>query len=121
MSAPLKVSAELSASIRRMKARTWLDADAGAFEQGAIPTRAASKGVRPLKASRFAPRPARLRLTDEERIKRRRRKRQLGGSSALPDTLRQDYTEGERSVLCVVSGEVRRCCATRVAWRGSIA
>jgi len=43
MSAPLIVSAELSASIQRMKARTWRDADAEAFEQGAIPTRAASK------------------------------------------------------------------------------
>ena len=32
----------------------------------------------------------------------------LGGSSALPDNLRHHYTEGQRSVLCVVAGEVKR-------------
>lgn len=58
--------------------------------------------------SRFAPRPCRKRLTDEQRTKRRHRKRMLGGSSALPDTLRHHYTEGERAVLCIVAGEVKR-------------
>lgn len=58
--------------------------------------------------SRFAPRPCRRRLTDEERTARRHRKRKLGGSSALPDTMRHHYTEGERAVLCVVAGEVKR-------------
>jgi len=47
-------------------------------------------------------------LNDDERIKRRNRKRMLGGSSALPDTIRHHYTEGERAVLCVVAGEVKR-------------
>ena len=32
----------------------------------------------------------------------------LGGSSALPDTLRHHYTEGERAVLFIVAGEVKR-------------
>jgi hypothetical protein len=32
----------------------------------------------------------------------------LGGSSALPDNLRHHYTEGQRSVLCVVAGEIKR-------------
>ncbi len=32
----------------------------------------------------------------------------LGGSSALPDNLRHHYTEGQRSVLCIVAGEVKR-------------
>jgi len=36
------------------------------------------------------------------------RKRMLGGSSALPDSLRKYYTEGERAVLCVIAGEVKR-------------
>lgn len=58
--------------------------------------------------SRFAPRRCRRRLTDEERTTRRHRKRQLGGSSALPDNLRHHFTEGERAVLCVVAGEVKR-------------
>jgi hypothetical protein len=31
----------------------------------------------------------------------------LGGSSALPDNLRHHYTEGQRSVLCVIASEVK--------------
>jgi hypothetical protein len=31
----------------------------------------------------------------------------LGGSAVLPDHLRHHYTEGERSVLCIVAGEVK--------------
>jgi hypothetical protein len=58
--------------------------------------------------SRFTPRPRRRRLTDVERLKRRHRKRMLGGSSALPDTMRHYYTEGERAALCIVVGEVKR-------------
>jgi hypothetical protein len=38
----------------------------------------------------------------------RGRRRTLGGSSALPDSLRQHYTEGQRSVLCIVAGEIKR-------------
>ncbi len=38
----------------------------------------------------------------------RDRRRMLGGSSALPDDLRSYYTEGERSALCIVAGEVKR-------------
>jgi hypothetical protein len=38
----------------------------------------------------------------------RDRRRMLGGSSALPDNLRHYYTEGQRSVLCIVAGEVKR-------------
>lgn len=74
---------------------------------GAGPARAVG-GLMGRIGSRFAPRPARRRLTDEERTKRRHRKRMLGGSSALPDTIRHHYTEGERAVLCVVAGEVKR-------------
>jgi hypothetical protein len=33
----------------------------------------------------------------------------LGGSGVLPDNLRHHYTEGQRSVLCIVAGEVKRC------------
>jgi hypothetical protein len=58
--------------------------------------------------SRFKPRPARRRLTDEARTKRRHRKRMLGGSSAMPDTMRHHYTEGERAVMCIVAGQVKR-------------
>jgi hypothetical protein len=58
--------------------------------------------------SRYTPRAARKRLTDEERTNRRCRRRMLGGSSAMPDNLRHYYTEGERAVMCVVAGEVKR-------------
>ena len=58
--------------------------------------------------SRFVPRRCRRRLSDAERVERRSRKRMLGGSSALPDTMRHYYTEGERAVLCVIAGEHKR-------------
>lgn len=113
MSAPLKVSAVLSASIERMRARTWRDADAAAFEQGAIPTRAAA--TRPLIAlapvhgagipHRFKPR---QRPRSPDRAASRARRRRFGGSSALPPNIRHFYTEGQRAVLCIIGGEVKR-------------
>src|SRR5262245_9718245 len=44
-------------------------------------------GLRGRIGSRFAPRPCRRRLGDEELTRRRHRKRMLGGSSAMPDTI----------------------------------
>jgi hypothetical protein len=126
MNARMMFSAELAASVQRMKQRTWLEADAQAFEQGAMPTKPASArsadSVTPSTGqpatgnpyldrrlcSRLLPRRSKTVLTDDERIKRRYRKRMLGGSSALPDTIRHYYTEGERAVLCIVAGEVKR-------------
>ncbi|MBF2717509.1 hypothetical protein [Agrobacterium vitis] len=35
------------------------------------------------------------------------RKRKLGGSSGMPDTIRHHYTEGERAALTVIAGEVK--------------
>ncbi len=55
--------------------------------------------------SRFAPR---QRPRSPDRKASRDRRRMLGGSSALPDDLRHHYTEGQRSVLCIVSGEIKR-------------
>jgi len=55
--------------------------------------------------SRFSQR-QRQRSPDRKALRDRRR--MLGGSSALPDNLRHYYTEGQRSVLCVVAGEVKR-------------
>jgi hypothetical protein len=55
---------------------------------------------------RFTPR---QRQRSPDRKASRDRRRMLGGSSALPDNLRHHYTEGQRSVLCVVAGEVKRC------------
>lgn len=54
--------------------------------------------------SRFVPR---QRQRSPDRKASRDRRRILGGSSALPDTLRQYYTEGQRAVLCVVAGEIK--------------
>jgi hypothetical protein len=55
---------------------------------------------------RRAPKP-RQRPRSPDRKASRDRRRRLGGSSALPDTLRQHYTEGQRAVLCIVAGEVK--------------
>lgn|SRR5882724_9494030 len=82
MSGPLTVSAELSASTQRMKARTWRDAEAQAFEQGAIPTKQAARSANAARASRLLPR---QRPRSPDRQASRDRRRQLGGSSALPE------------------------------------
>jgi hypothetical protein len=54
--------------------------------------------------SRFLPR---QRQRSPDRKASRDRRRMLGGSSALPDGLRQYYTEGQRAVLCIVAGEIK--------------
>jgi hypothetical protein len=54
--------------------------------------------------SRFTPRQPQR---SPNRKASRDRRRMLGGSSALPDNLRQHYTEGQRAVLCIVAGEVK--------------
>jgi hypothetical protein len=58
--------------------------------------------------SRFTPRKCRERRTGADRSRRRERKRILGGSSAMPDTIRHHFTEGERAVACVIAGECKR-------------
>jgi hypothetical protein len=55
--------------------------------------------------SRFT---SRQRPRSPDRKASRDRRRMLGGSSALPDNLRHHYTEGQRAVLCIVAGEVKR-------------
>jgi hypothetical protein len=104
-------SPELAASIERMRARSWIEPAATAFEQGITPTRPAGQvSAKPIikSSSRFLPRQRKKVFSDKERTQRRDRKRKLGGSSALPDTMRHYYSEGERAVLCVVSFEVKR-------------
>jgi hypothetical protein len=59
-------------------------------------------------SSRFTPRRCRRRLTKGQRTERRLRKRMLGGSSVMPPATRAQFTEGERAVGCVVSGEIKR-------------
>jgi hypothetical protein len=56
-------------------------------------------------SSRFTPR---QRQRSPDRKASRDRRRMLGGSSALPDNLRHHYTEGQRAVLCIIAGEVKR-------------
>jgi len=51
---------------------------------------------------------SRQRPRSPDREASRARRRQLGGSGALPDPLRQSYTEGQRAVLCVIAGEVKK-------------
>lgn len=108
MSAPLTVTPQLAASLQRMLSRTWQDDRARAFEEGSAQTRPATKERAPIGAtsrpSLFKPR-QRQRSPDHKASRERRRR--LGGSSALPDTLRHFYTEGQRSVLCIIAGEVK--------------
>ncbi|WP_127088303.1 hypothetical protein [Aquabacter cavernae] len=54
--------------------------------------------------SRFKPR---QRQRSPDRQASRDRRRRLGGSSVLPDSLRHHYTEGQRAVLCIVAGEIK--------------
>jgi hypothetical protein len=54
--------------------------------------------------SRLTPR---QRPRSPDRKASRDRRRRLGGSSALPDTLRHHYTEGQRAVLCIIAGEIK--------------
>jgi hypothetical protein len=51
---------------------------------------------------------SRQRPRSPDRKASRDRRRMLGGSSVLPDNLRHHYTEGQRAVLCIVAGEVKR-------------
>jgi hypothetical protein len=90
-----------------------VDPDLGlGYMTGAIETIPARKdqaaALKRRALDRYLPRRCRKRLSDGERVERRMRKRRLGGSSALPDTLRHYYTEGERAVLCVIAGEYKR-------------
>ena len=105
MTAPLQISAELAANVQRMRGRRC--PDAVAFETGEATTWAAR--ARRLAWSsprhRLGCRQARPMPATRPRIERRR---MLGGSSALPPNLRANYTEGQRSVLCIVAGEVKR-------------
>jgi hypothetical protein len=54
--------------------------------------------------SRFV---SRQRPRSPDRKASRDRRRMLGGSGVLPAELRQHYTEGQRSVLCIIAGEVK--------------
>ena len=51
---------------------------------------------------------SRQRSRSPDRKASRDRRRMLGGSSALPDNLRHFYTEGQRAVLFIVAGEIKR-------------
>ena len=104
----LTVSAELAASVQRMRARTELDGNALLYEQGLKPTRPAIRACLPKKGlvSRFLPR-QRSRLSDPQRKAARERRRVLGGSAVLPPNLRCCYTLGQMAVLCIMAGEVK--------------
>ena len=106
MSGPLIPSPELLASIQRMLERKPTDDVAQAFEQGILPTKPAVQlKLKSIIASRVTPR---QRPRSPDRQKSRDRRRKLGGSSALPDTLRHLFTEGQRAVLCILSMEIKR-------------
>ncbi len=79
---------------------------------GAMPTQPASK--QPTSFNILSPHLRRMqRLAGRkwqrspDRAASMARKRKLGGSSGMPDTIRHHYTEGERAVLTVIAGEVK--------------
>ncbi|HBF32015.1 hypothetical protein [Rhizobium sp.] len=86
---------------------------AKAYEIGAISTQPASKPL--VGAKTLSPHLRRMQRLVSRKWQRSpdraasvARKRKLGGSSGIPDTIRHHYTEGERAVLTVISGEVKR-------------
>jgi hypothetical protein len=116
MSAPLTFSAELAASVQRMKERTWRDADAAAYEQGDAPTRPAAArptaqsllaaGARQIRElSRLFPRKKAPRSPDRQKSRERRRK--FGSDGTMPPAMRAWFTEGERSPLAVIAGHCK--------------
>ena len=78
-----------------------------AYETGTAPTLPASKGVASANWRTLRGRRDRRPISPDREASRGRR-RTLGGSSALPDKIRRQSTEGERAALCVVAGEIRR-------------
>lgn len=108
MSAPLKVSAELAASVQRMRAeRPWVEDDALLWEHSLRSTRPAIRAKLPTPgrlSTRFMPR---QRPTSPDRRASLERRRRLGGSGVLPANLRPHYTLGQMAVLCILAGEVK--------------
>ncbi|MGY3147372.1 hypothetical protein ACVWYQ_004371 [Bradyrhizobium sp. USDA 3397] len=107
MSSYVPRAPDFARSLERLKARPWNEPIAEAFEQGLITTTPGTPHAataKPLKASRLV---ARQRPRSLNRQASRDRRRRLGGSSAVPDTLRHYYTEGQRSVLCIIAGEIK--------------
>lgn len=85
---------------------------AQAYESGAIPTKPASKPF--VGAKTLSPHLRRMQRlagrkwqSSPDRAASMARKRKLGGSSGMPDTMRHYYTEGEHAVLVVIAGEVK--------------
>jgi hypothetical protein len=76
------------------------------LRHSALPAKPALSRLASRLSSRFSPR---QRQQSPNRKASRDRRRMLGGSSALPDNLRHHYTEGQRAVLCIIAGEVKRC------------
>jgi hypothetical protein len=63
-----------------------------------------AKGMRPRVLSMFKPR---QRPRSPDRKASRDRRRMLGGGGNMPPALRMQFTEGQRAVLAIVSGEVK--------------
>lgn len=90
-----------------------IDEDEHNYLVNCIEARRSRRAVRPFLGVRYGGRshsifPARRRQRSPDRQKSRERRRTLGGSSALPPSLRAQYTEGHRAVLCVVALEIKR-------------
>lgn len=83
---------------------------AHAFSEGIAVTAPASKPKHGVGRymQRFIGNSRRIHASSPDREKSRRRKRKWGGSSCMPDWMREDYTEGERAALAIVVQEVKK-------------
>lgn len=81
-----------------------------AFETGEARSKPASQPASPLarQTRRFISNNQRRHPVSPDKAASRRRKRKWGGSSCLPDWMREHYTEGERAALAVVVQQVKR-------------
>lgn len=75
---------------------------------GSFQTRPANPDAQPNRqARRISQRLGRRWQRSPDRAASVRRRRQLGGSSSMPDTIRHHYTEGQRAALAVICGEIK--------------
>jgi hypothetical protein len=101
----------MKATIQANAARQ-IDEDEHNYLVNCIEARRSRRAARPFIGVRYGGRsrsifPVRRRQRSPDRQKSRERRRTLGGSSALPPSLRAQYTEGHRAVLCVVAQEIK--------------
>ncbi len=102
-----QAAASTAKAVAEWREHPWRDNEAMLWEHGSRTSRPAIKAKAPTPgrlSSRFTPR---QRPRSPDRKASRERRRMLGGSAVMPPQLRSCYTEGQRSVLAVIAGEIK--------------